>query len=325
MVAVLSATGVSAVPEWQALRQAIIGARAAGLPIELLLMVGEEVLHDDIAAEIAAGALAGVTVRLIEETVDKLEAAIDAFAPHLLHFFCHGAVDHGVGRLEIATALDWAVDNALSTLVLPTDNLVALPSMRDVWLAVLNCCQGGAASVQLHSMAHSIVARGAPAAVGMLEPIAAVDAVRFSAGFYPALLREITQAINAASSGGTVSIEWSLPLRAARIQLNNHVDPSSERTWALPVLYVRPELFQVVHGADQQTTAGQPGVETPKGLAMLPSMLQRTQEVAEFLRTLPPDTPASLRARVLAILDDDPPVPPDLRPDLFGQFGQLGQ
>lgn len=321
MVAVLSAIGVSAAPEWQALRQAIADARAGGLPVELLLLVGEEALHDTIQAEITAGALSGVGVRLIEDTVDKLETAIDSFAPHLLHFFCHGAVDHGVSRLEIATALDWAMGNTVSSLILPVDSLIALPSMREVWLAVLNCCQGGAATSQLHSMAHSIVARGAPAAVGMLEPIAAVDAFRFSAGFYPALFREIAQAVAAANGGVAAAIEWSLPLRSARIQLNTNVDPKSERAWTLPVLYVRPELFQVVRAGGQLEVAGQPAVATAKDPSSLQTMIQRVQEVAEFLRTLPPDTPATLRSRVLTILDDDPPVPPELRPDLFGQFG----
>lgn len=321
MVAVLSAIGVAAAPEWQALRKAVLDARAGGLPIELLLLVGEEALHDDVQAEIATGTLTGVTVRLIEDTVDKLETAIDSFAPHLLHFFCHGAVDHGVSRLEIATALDWAMGNAVSSLVLPVDSLSALPSMREVWLAVLNCCQGGAATVQLHSMAHSLVARGAPAAVGMLEPIAAVDAFRFSAGFYPALFREITQAVTAANGGTAVVIEWALPLRAARIQLNSSIDPKSERTWALPVLYVRPEMFQVVR-ALQPGSVGQSATGVAKDLSTLQTIIQRVQEVAEFLRTLPPDTPASLRQRALAILDDDPPVPAELRPNLFGQFGE---
>jgi hypothetical protein len=206
----------------------------------VLLLVGEETLHDAVQAEIAGGALTGVTVKLLESSVDKLEATLDAFKPHLLHFFCHGAVDHGVSRLEVATALDWAAGVDVASLVLPVEQLIALPAMRQTWLVVLNCCEGGAATAQLHSMAHTLVARGAPAAVGMLEPIAAADAHRFCAGFYPALFREIGQALAQSSSALPAPIEWSLPLRAARIQINSGVDPKSERTWALPVLYARP-------------------------------------------------------------------------------------
>jgi hypothetical protein len=49
-------------------------------------------------------------------------------------------------------------------------------------------------------------------------------------------------------------------------------------------------------------------------------MLQRAQEVADFLRTLPVDAPGAIRQRALALLDEDPAVPPDLRPDAFGKF-----
>ncbi|MBE2236864.1 MAG: CHAT domain-containing protein [Caldilineaceae bacterium] len=320
MAVVLSALDAPAAVEWQNLRLAIDAVRAQGLPVDVLLLVGEEALHDDIEAELATGALSGVTVKLLEATVDKLESALDEFQPHLLHFFCHGAVNHGISRLEVATALDWASGAEVSSLVLPVEQLIALPSMRQVWLVVLNCCQGGAATDQLHSMAHALVARGAPAVVGMLEPIAATDAHRFCAGFYPALLREISQALGQSNAASPVPIEWSLPLRAARIQLHAGVDPKNERTWALPVLYARPELFQVVRADKQAAAPGQSMPGTPKGVASLQAMLQRAQEVADFLRTLPVDAPGAIRQRALALLDEDPAVPPDLRPDAFGKF-----
>jgi hypothetical protein len=320
LAAVLSALDVPAVVEWQNLRQAIDAARAAGLPVELLLLVGEESLHDAMQAEITRGALTGVTVKLIESSADKLEAALDAFQPHLLHFFCHGAVDHGVSRLKVATALDWAAGADVASLVLPVEQLIALPAMRQSWLVVLNCCEGGAATTQLHSMAHTLVARGAPAAIGMLEPIAAADAHRFCAGFYPAIFREIGQALAQSSSAQPAPIEWSMSLRAARIQIHSGVDPKSERTWALPVLYARPERFQIVRADQPAITPGQPAPTVPKGVAALQAMLQRAQEVADFLRTLPLDAPASIRTRALALLDEEPPVPPDLRPDMFGKF-----
>lgn len=320
LAAVLSALDVPAAVEWQNLRQAIDAARAAGLPVEVLLLAGEEALHDAVVAESASGALTGVTVKLIEATADKLEAALDAFKPHLLHFFCHGAVDHGISRLEVATALDWAAGSDVASLVLPVEQLIALPAMRQTWLVVLNCCEGGAASTQLHSMAHTLVARGAPAAIGMLEPIAAADAHRFCAGFYPAIFREIGEALAQSNSAQPAPIEWSMSLRAARIQIYSGADPKRERTWALPVLYARPELFQIVRADQPAVTPGQPAPAVPKGVAALQAMLQRAQEVADFLRTLPLDAPASIRTRALALLDEEPPVPPDLRPDPFGKF-----
>lgn len=320
LAAVLSALDVPAAAEWENLRQAIDAARAAGLPVETLLLVGEESLHDTVQTAIANGALTNVKVNLIEATVDKLEAALDDFKPHVLHFFCHGAVDHGVSRLEVATALDWAAGADVASLVLPVEQLVALPAMRQTWLVVLNCCEGGAATAHLHSMAHTLVARGAPAAVGMLEPIAAADAHRFCSGFYPALFREIAQALAQASGAQPVPIEWSMSLRAARIQIFNGADPKNERAWALPVLYARPELFQIVRVDQPVVTPGQPAPAASKGVAALQALLQRAQEVADFLRTLPLDAPASIRTRALALLDEEPPVPPDLRPDMFGKF-----
>lgn len=320
LAVVLSALDVPAAAEWENLRQALDAARTAGLPIETLLLVGEETLHDAVQTAIANGELTGVRVSLIEATADQLEGALDTFKPHLLHFFCHGAVDHGVSRLEVATALDWAAGAEVASLVLPVEQLIALPAMRQTWLVVLNCCEGGAATAQLHSMAHTLVARGAPAAIGMLEPIAAADAHRFCAGFYPALFREITQALTQATSAQPAPIEWSMSLRAARIQIFNGVDPKSERTWALPVLYARPELFQIVRVDQPAPTPGQSTSAAPTGVAALQAMLQRAQEVADFLRTLPLDAPASIRTRALALLDEAPPVPPDLRPDLFGKF-----
>lgn len=320
LAAVLSALNAPAAAEWDNLRQAIEAAGAAGLSVETLLLVGEESLHNAVQSAIANGALTGVRVKLIDATVDRLEGALDEFKPHVLHFFCHGAVDHGVSRLEVATALDWAAGADVASLVLPVEQLVALPAMRQTWLVVLNCCEGGAATPQLHSMAHTLVARGAPAAVGMLEPIAAADAHRFCAGFYPALFREIAQALAQANNAQPVPIEWSVSLRAARIQIYSGADPKSDRAWVLPVLYARPELFQVVRADPPATSPGQPAPNGANSVAALQSLLQRAQDVADFLRTLPVDAPESIRKRALALLDEAPPVPPDLRPDMFGKF-----
>lgn len=347
VAAVLSALDVPADPEWQNLLQAVAASRADGQQISLLLLVGEETLHEAIQAQIDSGALPDAEVQLLAETSDRLEAALEKFKPHILHFFCHGAVEHGARWLKIATALDWAAAKPESSLTLAIDELTALPWMRQVWLVVLNCCKGGAAGEQLHSMAQAIAARGTPAAVGMLEPIAASDAQRFSGGFYPALFRTLQQTLDAADGSTPVSIEWSMALRAARIQLRGP-DPASERTWALPVLYVRRDFFHVLRLAPAPAAVPQPQppapTEQPKGInppgpsgqleAFVPlsqtlpgdmktmqAMLLRTQEVAEFLRSLPIDAPESVRRRALALLDEEPSVPHPLRPDEFGKIG----
>ncbi len=71
MAAVLSALDAPAAVEWQNLRQAIDAARTQGLPVDVLLLVGEESLHDDVHAELAGGALSGVTVKSLADTVDE--------------------------------------------------------------------------------------------------------------------------------------------------------------------------------------------------------------------------------------------------------------
>ena len=161
----------------------------------------------------------------------------------------------------------------------------------------------------MHSMAHQLVANTVlPAAVGMLEPFDALDAHAFSGGFYGAFFTKLRESLGALADGESAPMEWAGLLRSPRrnISERNDDDPVNNRQWALPVVYVRPETFQLrkLGGAD---------------VALTREMQRRINLVAGGLQTLPPDAPEELRTAWLAMLDD---IPPDLRPDRLGNLGE---
>jgi hypothetical protein len=332
MAAILSALDRQAATQWRALRDAVATARDDGLPVDLLVFVGEEPLLATIRDEIAAG-LEGVTVTNVPDRTAELERELDAFAPHILHFFCHGTASHGVPRLEIATILDWLQGNSSGSIKLKVDDLQNIRALQDAWLVVLNCCEGGRAEENTHSMAHSLVANVVPAAIGTLEPFDVTDADELCLGFYPELFTEIRQALNG-SADGWVELEWATALRGARRSLSekHDDDPSNHREWALPVLYVRPEpwLIRVQPGlqaasggdeddaavldtehADDAAVTAQPTAES------VAVWKQKAEVVAGHLKALPPDTEPEVRNAILSSLAN---APEWLKPDAFGNF-----
>ena len=180
------------------------------------------------------------------------------------------------------------------------DQLAGMAAMKRVWLITLNCCEGGRATGDLHSMAHILVAEGRiPAAIGSLEPLDAADASEFSAAFYPAVFDSLSGVL-ANNEPGECELEWAEALRLPRTglcELHGN-EPRNHRQWALPVLYVRPESFRLKK---------LPGVA--------PEMRIYAEKVAGALRALPPDAPEQVRDQLLALLDG---YPESLRPDRFG-------
>ena len=72
LMALLSAIQRPAAPEWRGLCEAVKDARANGLEIELIVMVGEEFLLMSIQQEIASDKLTWVTVLPIPDRVLQL-------------------------------------------------------------------------------------------------------------------------------------------------------------------------------------------------------------------------------------------------------------
>lgn len=311
-VAILSAIGITARPEWQRLRTVITNARQAGLAIDLALFVGEEELLNEIQAELDNGSLPNTDVAFVTTNM-ALENAITRLQPHILHFFCHGANTHGAARLELASMQDWLIESLTSSVVVNINDLLNLSTLDRTWLVTLNCCEGakagdavpahGTSPSQLNSMVRQLVERGVPAAVGMIEAIDASDAHEFCAGFYTALFNNFQNILNATPIGAEVELDWELALRPARINVNNRNGGAAptQRAWILPALYVQVDRFRLVR-ANQQLSA---------------ELEQKANEVARALRALPPDTPLSMRAQLLALLDE---LPPHLRPNHFGVF-----
>ena len=307
IAAVLSALNRPAKKQWLSLREAVSDARDGGLDIELLVLIGEKDLLQTVQSDIDAGAT-WVSAAAIPDRTQDLELQLGDFAPHVVHFFCHGSSSHGLPRLEIATGLDWMDGEATGSLKLSVDKLQEMPALGDVWLVVLNCCESGRANEDSHSMAHTLVSNVVPAAIGTLEPFDVLDAHELSLGFYPLFFRELSEILAAPQGDGVVELEWATALRGARRGLSerHQNDPDNNREWALPVLYTRKESFLL-------RVNGDAGI-SPEQLQV---WKQRADVVAGQLKALPSNTDTQVREAVLGILAD---VPNWLRPNLFGRF-----
>jgi hypothetical protein len=307
VMALLSALNRPAAMEWEGLKKAVLASRAANFDIELFVLVGEQTLFDTINQEIANG-LQGVQVEPVPDRTSELENLIgDEFRPQILHFFCHGSTSLGLPRLELATILDWRQENPGGSLKVEVNELLGLLAMQEIWLVTLNCCEGGKAEENMHSMAHRLVAHGVPAAVGVLEPFDAADAHEFSAGFYPAIFTKLQRLIEQAADDGVIEMEWADALRPPRKNLcqKHGDDPSNHREWALPVMYVRPEPFRLRV------------VPPDLNQEVLQNMKLKAQEIAGILSTMPPTSPVTYRQALLDLLAD---LPDAIKPDLYGNF-----
>jgi hypothetical protein len=305
VMALLSAIGVQAKREWNALRDAYKEARKAGLDCQLHVFVGEEALQKAIGNEIAN--LPGVQVSGMVEDAARLRDQLAEIQPHILHFFCHGVADFGLSQLELATLLDWAQNRTRGSLQLDLAEMAAWPELSRIWLVTLNCCKSGQGDSGQQSMAYKLVSNGVPAAVGMREPVDALDAHTFCGRFYESLfakLLQVKEKLAAQSPEETTGIEWAEALWAARVALAKRADRKrrQDREWALPVLYVQRDPFLV----------RQPQV------ALNANQITRLVEVSRILRSLPEGTPQPVRQEILAMLDVD--IPPTLRPDIFGRL-----
>src|SRR5260221_12689448 len=180
VMAVLSAVGVDAAPEWEAFYDAVQRSRNAGLKVHVKAVIGDERAFDKINEIQDDDKLVFIP---LENRID-LFAQIDDFGPQIVHFFCHGSAEYGEPRLELGTFRDIAPH---SSVLLTVQDLLANAGLRDAWLVTLNCCEGGAATQEVHSLTHSLVSEGVYAAVGMLEAVDALDAHEFCKYFYQAI------------------------------------------------------------------------------------------------------------------------------------------
>jgi hypothetical protein len=326
IMAILSALHRTAKPEWDGLFKAVREAIDDGLQAELTVVVSEENLLKEIRQEIASQEKAAppmapwLKVEIVPDRVITLGKLLERHRPQIIHFYSHGSVSSGISQLHLATIADWDEDaKGAGSLMVTLDALLGFPEVHEAWLVTLNCCEGGKAANDLHSMAHQLVAKGVPAAIGMLEPVNAPDAHEFVEFFYPELLKNLGKAIGQAkASGKGVEFEWAPALHPPRSALSErHKPPEDHRAWTFPVLYVRTEPFAIRYAGPAAPPAPDIAVQPapPPVVPMDPTMKVRIETVAGTLRTLPPGTPKEVRTGILALLND---VPPELRPNLDG-------
>jgi len=240
---VLSAVGVSAKDEWAGIYAAVEAARTNGFAVHVTVFAGEDAIIQTIQAlndpHTVVAPVPGRATDLLRE-LDKIE-------PHILHFFCHGAITGaGIRRLEIGTVGDFQQLNpTTSSVLLLIDELGTSIARGQTWAVVLNTCASAQAAGDAMTHAEDLVSRGVPVAIGMRRLFNAPDALLFSSSLYPALFKTI-QAASAAP--GTHTVGWMDALLDVRTTLRDAhgSDPDQFDEWTIPVLYTRPGPFELI-------------------------------------------------------------------------------
>lgn len=244
LAAVLSCLGLTAREEWDALHKAV---ESSGAPVEVLLLLSEQDLYD----EIDGLDLPWLRPELIPTEFRELRDLVTGFAPHLLHFFCHGKAEGGP-HLEIATAATLLNPSAPGHRLEAESirDLVAAPTAAP-WAIVLNACSsaaGGRDAVDTHSLAaRLVVEQGVPAVIGMREPVLRADAARFTGAFYAALFADLRRWVDDRATD--VAIDWAGYTVDARTDLCRARDVLLDaaagryKEWTLPAVVVRPTQF----------------------------------------------------------------------------------
>jgi len=279
LVAVLAAADRDAIPEWEALRSAVLSSK---LDVAVTVFAA----RDDLAARVAAQADPWVKLERVPLSPEDLMSALAKRRPHLLHIFSHGSSQFQ-GFLEIATRNTVNLGDA--PLFITAKELARLRDL--VWLVTLNACEGAAPAATLHSVAYAVVNDGIPAAIGMREAIDSADASCFCGAFYQNALTGLAATL---LPGARVAPDWSEPLRRSRAALCARnagpipVVASSFKPWTLPVMYRRAEDFVIQVAKD--------------GLAMTDDEQERLFAEIEGLQQirdgLAPNTPQAMKTAV---------------------------
>jgi len=247
VLAILSAAGssndtrISARAEWDRIYDALNGS---GLDFRLRAQVCEEQLAEYIK---------GLGDQRVEVAfvVDKddLMQAIASFAPHFLHFFCHGSADV-LSCLRVGNRADWEAERDGSIILEANELRQRSDPGQSVWLLTLNCCESAKHASDARNLAGQLVIAGFPAVVGMRERIASDHAHTFCALFYREILRLIARI---PADGPPTRIEWASALWQVRATLLEHCRPgelatlaaAGSKEWTMPVIYTRGQPFWI--------------------------------------------------------------------------------
>jgi hypothetical protein len=241
----LSCHGIEAGPEWQEIWKAL---SAWNGDFEVLALVSEP----ELGVEIQTIADQRVQVAGMPTTATEVQEAVTAFAPHIVHLFCHGLADNPP-FVDLAVTSDWLPGAVRKPVQMEARQLNGLSNPQDPpWVAVLNCCEVGGSAGQVHSLARDLVSRGPfAAAIAMREPVEPEDAVTVSGCLYPGLLAAVDRVI--AAGGQPTEFDWAALTVKPRIQICERrqqgrtftATSRSVTQWTVPVLYVRPTPFTV--------------------------------------------------------------------------------
>ena len=237
--------------EWDAIFGSLLKSKE---PVQLQVLFCDEAVE---AAVAQARGKTGARIQLDPSTgylIDEKDfrEKLKEFRPQVLHLFCHGRVDSGAGKMILANRIDWG-GRWPGSIEVGAEWLAGIDALQnDVWIVVLNCCQGAAPPDGERSLAWHLVQYGIPAAVAMREKVDIRTANEFSAAFYESLWEEVGRAAKRADAAAdsTTEMEWAVLLSAVRRHLLDKADPAPNRKgsarvreWYLPSLYVRPEEF----------------------------------------------------------------------------------
>jgi hypothetical protein len=258
MFALLAPTGpnVPANDEWDSLYDAL---KKSGLNIKLRVLVCD----DELKAKIDQAAVADpwIECAFVPDQAGLFDQ-IASFAPHIIHFFCHGKVS-SPPFLQAGNRIDFKRNQPGTVTLEATQLRQRADPNQNVWLVTLDCCETAAqaneGASRSRAFASSLVIEGVPAVIGMREPLDQAVATRFCKLFYSRFLAGLRQKLKTGRSSGTpMEIEWAAPLFAARQELCTLADPHrtfsvvavAAKDWTIPVLYTRPEPFMVTVAAD---------------------------------------------------------------------------
>jgi len=334
-VAFLSPAQVDSTAEYKGLVAAATAAREAGVPVDLMVFVGQRsLLQPDLTAP------PWLTVKPMPDTTLDMQFQLQELQPHILHFFCHGIVEQPQSpvaqpqslvtepqSLELATVGEQRIDAERGSVLFSMDRLIKAHVLEQAWTVVFNCCDGGRPGKALNSMAYRAVVRGGvPAAIGMGSPLPVGAAPHFSSAFYRTLFHVLASLL--ATADAAVEIDFGEPIAEARRGLHEAIKAAGLpfACWSLPIIYLHPKPFVVQKSVRAAAVAkpAAPPPAAPQGApaAMVDSLAiaTRIRTVAGMLQIMPPTTPIEVRREMLALFDQPPYVPPELRCDENGLF-----
>jgi hypothetical protein len=311
MFAFLSAAGINAGDEMEAICDKVVESKQNGLEIACTVFLAEQALLDEYRKKTTAGPLhnTGITIEQMPTTATEIANLLRDAPVQFVHFFCHGVERLGVQGLSIATTNDHDLNSAngnaaSSSIFLSVTALSeALALNSSVWVTVFNSCSGAEALRQLFSMALTVARKGCPYAVGMAEPIDTEAATTFTRAFYGELFRIVGSKLPPGAAAGPVMFDLAPAVIPARRIIHDHccAMPGSFGRWLLPMLYE----------ASQQLLLA---LQLPADVA------SRVLAIARTLRRMEPETPDEVRDQIVALLDNPPAVPAQFRPNRLGQF-----